>query len=1047
MQGTSPQALHAAFEAFYQTLNPEQRQAVDQLDGPLMVVAGPGTGKTQVLAARIGRILLETDTPAASILCLTFSDAGAHAMRQRLLQLIGPEAHRVSISTFHSFCNRVIQDNLAYFGNPHLSLITDLERIDLVRQLLLDQPLDHPLRALRKDPFAFESQLRDLFAVMKKEGWKTNWVEQHIDAFVTNLERHPNFIYKTNSKYGKKGEPKTKQIEAVLQQMERLRAAVRLYPDYESTLEKAFRYEYDDMLLWVIEAFDRHEGLLRTYQERFLYILVDEYQDTNGAQFRILQQLIDYWEAPNVFIVGDDDQSVFEFQGARLQNLLDFQQHYSPNQPPQVLVRNYRSGQNILNAAGRLIGHNQLRAVLRLPTPIEKNLLSQTADAADLQLYNYENRLHEWSAVANQIEALVAHGTAPEHIAVLYTRHKQGEPLQRLLQQKQLPTQLRRQTDVLQLPLIEQFLELLQYLKVETTRPFDGEGLLFRLLHAPYWNIPPIDLALIALYRQESTEAPRDLKWRLLLQSPEHLADAGVRHADRLLEAGRQLENWIAQSTVDSLSVLLSAVWTQSGLQAYVLRHPDRVWLLQALSTFEAFVAAEGMRRPGLRLPELLHTIERMLENRLELPMQNSIQPREGVHLLTAHAAKGLEFDHVFMPDCSADAWEPSAKQRGARFSLPDNLLPSGEEDGMEARRRLFYVAMTRARKGLYLSHSRHDGLGKAIERTRFLDETGLPTQFVPPDPAAALAAQHTLLQHATQPMIHIPESPWLDRRLEQYTLSITALNRYLRCPVAFYYEDILRVPAAMRPAAAFGQAVHAALQHYFLRQPAGSAADALLLDFEAEMKRRRGFFAPDSLAQQVATGKGLLSRFHQERSPAWNTKAVVERRIDRCVLNGVPLTGAIDRIEWLADESLALIDFKTGRPDPKKVQAPSEKNPHGGEFWRQLVFYATLLRASNMYPGAHIQEGSIAWIEPDVRTDQLMHKTIVYQNEDLALVEQLIGDVYANIQAKAFDTGCGKPDCTWCRLQQAVPETMSGLDEVDVLDDEGYLTALQSGL
>ena len=128
-------------------------------------------------------------------------------------------------------------------------------------------------------------------------------------------------------------------------------------------------------------------------------------------------------------------------------------------------------------------------------------------------------------------------------------------------------------------------------------------------------------------------------------------------------------------------------------------------------------------------------------------------------------------------------------------------------------------------------------------------------------------------------------------------------------------------------------------------------------------------------------------------------------------------------------------------------MEPPSEKQVHGGEFWRQLVFYAILLRASKMYPGAPIREGSIAWVEPDLSTDRLVHETIFYQNDDLAMIEQLIGEVYAGIQAKAFNKGCGKVDCPWCRLQQAAPDMVSGLVEEDVLDDEGYLTSPQLGL
>ncbi|HND87425.1 MAG TPA: UvrD-helicase domain-containing protein, partial [Saprospiraceae bacterium] len=319
---TELQRYNDAFRAFLDTLNAAQRQAVEQIEGPVLVLAGPGTGKTHLLTARIGNILLRTDARAQNVLCLTFTDAGASAMRQRLLQRIGPEAHRVPIYTFHAFCNRVIQDNAEYFGRGSIEPVTDLERIEIIRQLLHKLPTDHPLRAGYKDPCQFETHLHDLFSNMKKEGWKAGHVISRTDAFLKSLPTHPDYIYQRNTREHKKGDPKTAQIQDITQKLERLKAAADLYPKYLTAMQRSGRYEYEDMLLWVIKAFEKNEALLRTYQERYHYLLVDEFQDTNGAQYRLLQMLINFWDTPNIFIVGDDDQSIYEFQGARLENLL-----------------------------------------------------------------------------------------------------------------------------------------------------------------------------------------------------------------------------------------------------------------------------------------------------------------------------------------------------------------------------------------------------------------------------------------------------------------------------------------------------------------------------------------------------------------------------------------------------------------------------------------------------------------------------------------------------------------------------------------------------
>ncbi|MFM7153778.1 MAG: UvrD-helicase domain-containing protein, partial [Bacteroidota bacterium] len=187
---TDLQKRNELFSEYLETLNPEQRAAVDRVEGPVLVIAGPGTGKTQLLAVRIGNILLNTDTKAPNILCLSFTDAGVHAMRQRLLGMIGPEAHRIPVHTFHGFCNRVIQDNMEYFGQGSLEPLTDLERIEIVRGLLSGLPVRHPLRSGRKDVYVYESQVRDLFANMKKEGWTPGFVLKKTDEFLRSLPTH-----------------------------------------------------------------------------------------------------------------------------------------------------------------------------------------------------------------------------------------------------------------------------------------------------------------------------------------------------------------------------------------------------------------------------------------------------------------------------------------------------------------------------------------------------------------------------------------------------------------------------------------------------------------------------------------------------------------------------------------------------------------------------------------------------------------------------------------------------------------------------------------
>ena len=281
--------LQAKFHEEYNRLNEKQKLAVDTIEGPVMVIAGPGTGKTQILASRIGKILLNTDAYPQNILCLTYTDAGVVAMRKRLLQFIGPDAYKVNIYTFHAFCNEVIQDNLSLFEKRSLDHVSELEKIELFKQLVDSFPKNHPLKRYRGDVYYEITNLQKLFSVMKQEGWSPSFISQKIDEYIADLPTRDDFIYKRKFKDFKAGDLKKDKIEEEKERMEKLRAAVNEFDRFQQMMRQNNRYDFDDMINWVIKAFEENKNLLANYQEKYLYILVDEYQDTSGTQNRIVQ--------------------------------------------------------------------------------------------------------------------------------------------------------------------------------------------------------------------------------------------------------------------------------------------------------------------------------------------------------------------------------------------------------------------------------------------------------------------------------------------------------------------------------------------------------------------------------------------------------------------------------------------------------------------------------------------------------------------------------------------------------------------------------------
>src|ERR1035438_1051320 len=266
---TNRERTNQKFREEYARLNDQQKLAVDTIEGPVMVIAGPGTGKTQILAARIGKILLETDALPENILCLTYTDAGVVAMRKRLLGFIGPEAYKVGIYTFHAFCNDIIQENLSLFERNTLDPISELERIDLFRQLIDAFPKNHPLKRYRGDVYYEIWDLKDLFSAMKREGWPPEMINQKIDEHIASLPARDEYIAKRAAKEFKKGDIRTDKIEEEKEKMEKLRAAVNEFNNFQQLMRGRNRYDFDDMINWVLRAFEENKQLLASYQERY----------------------------------------------------------------------------------------------------------------------------------------------------------------------------------------------------------------------------------------------------------------------------------------------------------------------------------------------------------------------------------------------------------------------------------------------------------------------------------------------------------------------------------------------------------------------------------------------------------------------------------------------------------------------------------------------------------------------------------------------------------------------------------------------------------
>lgn len=1019
------------FDIIYQELNEQQKRAVDTIEGPVMVIAGPGTGKTQILGARIGRILLDTDTLPQNILCLTYTDAGVVAMRKRLLAFIGPDAYKVNIYTFHAFCNDIIQENLSLFEKTSMEPVSDLEKIDFFKQLIDSFPKNHPLKRYRGDVYFEIRNLQQLFSSMKREGWTPDFINARIDEYLADIPNREEFVYKRAYKQFKAGDLKESKIEEAKEKMEKLRAAVNEFDRFQQIMRSRNRYDFDDMINWVIRAFEENPLLLSRYQEQFLYILVDEYQDTSGTQNRLVELLISYWEQPNVFVVGDDDQSIYRFQGANIENMMDFANSYSSALQTIVLTSNYRSTQPILDVSKTLIDRNDERLIRKIEG-LNKELLSSNPKVnvfthAPL-LREYQTQREEMIHITLAVEKLVAEGVQPGAIAIIYKENKYGEELAAYFAQRNLPVYSKRSLNLLELPLAKKIILLLKYLAAEHDIPYGGDEMLFEILHFDWFGIAPIEIAKLSAEAAEKRFGEGKTSLRKLLYEKIHApardlfsqgAPGGMK------AAGDAIEKLIGDVPNITLVNLVENCLRYAGVLSWVMQDPEKHFHLRVLTSLFDFIKDEAHRRPSLTLEQLVNLFMLMEKEDLPLPLTQVNGSEKGANLLTVHGSKGLEYEHVFLAGCNAGNWEKK-RRPGGGYAFPDTMFSSQPKSSEEEElRRLFYVGITRARLYLHISYSRFKNDGKEWEPSMFIEEIQethrLPVQKITLDQEVLSEFAMIRFNRPQAPELERTEADFISHLLDRFVMNVTALSNYLKCPLQFYFQNLVRVPSGKSEALEFGSAVHYALEKLFSNMQQAptqvfAPKDAFILDFENYMNRHRENFTREEFARRMEYGQEVLGNYYDHYQPYWNRIVAVERNIRNVVVQGVPIKGKLDKLEF-DGKDVNVVDYKTGDIDKArdKLLPPNEKQPNGGDYWRQAVFYKILVDNYDQ-KNWKVVSTEFDFVEPD-KKKQYRKEKIVITEQDMTTVTQQIKTVWQKIQDRDFYQGCGKEDCHWCNF------------------------------
>lgn len=1067
-------------------LNSAQQTAVDYIYGPVLVLAGPGTGKTQLLSARIANILQKTDANPQNILCLTFTENAAQNMRQRLTSIIGDGAYDVHINTYHGFGSDIIRQYPEFFESIDLETgedsrlerpIDDLRRIQIVESIVGKLPYSSPLIGARhyiKNVVSTISELkRALITPDSLRNLAKNNLEQvrelspKIAEHLTDVTRFPSSADKALQLFNGIEELLAEQdglAEIAHDEIEHAMAEASdigksspltawknkwltkdandgyrftdedqhlrmielgsVYEKYNLVLSESQLYDFDDMILRVIDALNNQDELRFNLQEKYQFILLDEFQDTNAAQFELVKKLANnpvHEGQPNVFAVGDDDQAIYAFQGARVSNMLGFKNSYR-NVEVINLTENYRSHPDIIHAA-----HNIARQIeSRIHTQIEGVEKTLTASAhklpkdSTIERHEFEAHANEYSWVASRIKELVNKGTNPKEIAVLAPKHKYLEDIVPFLAKNSVPVTYEKREDILKTPMLQAF-RLMSRLIIacEAQDEYLMSELFPQVLSLEFFNIPVRNIWEIN-WKHRSSDSEGKTWAELALENPTLEA-----HVLFFLGLGLRAENEPLEYMLDLLTgnadidIGNDTVYS-SPLKSYyfadssknTLRYYELLTNLSAIR--EHLRNHQATEENLLSLQDFVDFIQAY--ETAEQPLINThpiAQSTDSVQIMTTYKAKGLEFEHVFLLSVHDDVWGKKARNNTSKLSLPANLqyvrYQGSDEDEL---RRLLFVAITRAKHGLYLtSHASKDS-GKSTEPIKYLLEyndgdsrksTVLPdskqivneTHFSPTETMEAIDT----LWHSRHLELTTDLKSLLQERLTKYMMSPTHLNTFIDTehggPEVFLLQTLLRFPQAPSEDGEFGTAVHATFDRLQkLGDGSWNLAKALKI-FDEQLKKR--YIAKDRMDDFRNRGHNALKSYFSATQDMFtkNAKSEVDFRIEGVILGEARLTGKIDRLEIdEANKTVDIVDYKTGKPLSKW-----DSSIKAQKYKQQLYFYKLLIEGSHSWASYKVNSARLEFIEPDTQGRAVAP---LYVNFDVAQeneIKSLIAEIWVKIQ------------------------------------------------
>ncbi len=956
------------YNHYYNQLNKNQKAVVDNIREHVVVLAGPGTGKTQVLSVRTANILKNPNVSPSNVLILSFTNAAAGTIRERLVEIIEADGYFVEVETYHSLANSIITESEEVsetFGEK--IELHDTERIKLIRHIL--DTLDN-ISAIRpfRAPYHYEKEIVKNINILKREGV----VPDDFSKLLLNISADEEIIQEKHI-------PRLHQFSRVYKMYEELKDSGQKH-----VFDERGRYDFDDMIIMATHVLNHEKNLGKKYREKFSHIMVDEFQDTNKAQLKLLLSLIDQ-KKTNLCVVGDDDQSIYRFQGASIENFRTIKDSFK-NLTQLTLTENYRSTPEILNTSRKLIEQIPSNERISQKHLIPRHRLKSEVFSNGVKSLRFNSIREEMSFVVDKIKKLVKEkpGDDPySDIAILLRTRKDILPIIDTFMQTGIPYVTDGKEDISSHLRVRQLLSALN-LAINSHNPEHADRYIFELLSSDYFEIDISDMTsllsyvsfkkrhntekqTITLFNEITSEFPLPLKFKNPL---------------KLHRFSRTIQRLIKDSRVRPAHQLILQYIKDSGMLEFILAQYEKDQILKvrdlrAVSSFIEYAKEQVTTNPLMTITDLMEDIN--LQQSYGIGIQGILASshQKGVRLLTVHSTKGTEFHTVFIPFCIHDKKWPK-KLITDLIPIPQTILqiPESACSKEEIKKlhvfdetRLFYVACTRAKANLFFTAA---PIQKDIP-SMFLKNMGIEPQLCP-------VSEENVLRFSIDTVKERPPFLQTGEILKDYvkyiSLNPTNVNNYIRCKRYFLYNNLLMIPSEFTEGQVFGICVHKALskvyQAYNKRQNLSKRSLPEFGFFENVFKTCLENISSGKRIEQGCLGKiGELRAWYQQRGKIPASVLFVEKSLGIRINENIPFAGRFDRVDIVgSNRNVCVIDYKTGDAY-RHIKSITDNNDPANKdcdpYLHQLIAYKLILE--NQPEPYKVVSCKLEFLEPSKKT------------------------------------------------------------------------------